>query len=235
MPIGAPKSLRTSRRVFTEPSPPKQRQYEAFRAFFVEERPSSEVARAFGYTPASFQVMCHHFRRDPQPEFFVSPKSGPRTQPKKSAARNTIVELRKRNHSVYEISETLKARDIGLSPTAVREVLKAEGFAPLPRRLDDERPGRPQPTVGDTADVRQLSLAPRQFETVCGGLFLFVPGLVALNLEALAKRAALPGSKMIPAAHALRSMLALKLWSIEHRSHVMPNVGDEGLGLLAGL
>ena len=218
-----------------EPSSPKQRQYEAFRAFFVEERPSSEVARAFGYTPASFQVMCHHFRRDPQPEFFVSSRSGPRTQPKKSAARNTIVELRKRNHSVYEISEALKARDIGLSPTAVREVLKAEGFAPLPRRLDDERPDRPRPTVEDVADVRQLSLAPRRFETVCGGLFLFVPGLVALNLEALAKRAGLPGSRMIPAAHALRSMLALKLWSIEHRSHVMPNVADEGLGLLAGL
>lgn len=235
MPIGAPKSIRTCQRFFTEPSSPKQRQYEAFRAFFVEERSSSEVARAFGYTPASFQVMCHHFRRDPQPEFFVSPKSGPRTQPKKSAARNTIVELRKRNHSVYEISETLKARDIGLSPTAVREVLKAEGFAPLPRRLDDERPDRPQPIVEDVADVRQLSLAPRRFETVCGGLFLFVPGLVALNLEALAKRAGLPGSKMIPAAHALRSMLALKLWSIEHRSHVMPNVADEGLGLLAGL
>jgi len=30
-------------------------------------------------------------------------------------------------------------------------------------------------------------------------------------------------------------MLALKLWSIEHRSHVMPKVADEGLGLLAGL
>jgi len=235
MPIGAPKSISDCRSFFIEPSSPKQRQYEAFRAFFVEERASSEVARAFGYTPASFQVMCHHFRRDPQPEFFVSPKSGPRTQPKKSAARNAIIDLRKRNHSVYEISEALKARDIGLSPTAVREVLKAEGFAPLPRRLDDERPDRPRPTVEDVADVRQLSLAPRRFETVCGGLFLFVPGLVALNLEALAKRAGLPGSRMIPAAHALRSMLALKLWSIEHRSHVMPNVADEGLGLLAGL
>jgi hypothetical protein len=58
---------------------------------------------------------------------------------------------------------------------------------------------------------------------------------VALNLEQIAKAAGLPGSKMIPASHALRSMLALKLWSIEHRSHVMPTVADEGLGLLAGL
>jgi len=235
MPIGAPKTISRCRSFFTEPASVKQRQYEAFRAFYVEERPSSEVARAFGYTPGSFQVMCHGFRRDRHPEFFVSPKSGPRVQPKKSAARDAIVEMRKRNHSVYEISDALKARKIGLSPTAVREVLKAEGFAPLPRRLDSERPERNGPTIEPAADARKLSLDPRTFETACGGLFLFIPGLVNLDLEHLVKAAGLPGSKMIPASHALRSMLALKLWSIEHRSHVMPNVADEGLGLLAGL
>lgn len=235
MPIGAPKTLSECRRFFIEPGSAKQRQYEAFRAFFVEGRPSSEVARAFGYTPGSFQVMCHAFRRDQHPEFFVSPRPGPRSQPKKSVARDTIVEMRKRNHSVYEISEALKVRKLGLSPTAVREVLKAEGFGPLPRRLDEERPERSRPTIEAVADTRQLSLAPRSFDTVCGGLFLFVPGLVALDLERIAKAAGLPGSKMIPASHALRSMLALKLWSIEHRSHVMPTVADEGLGLLAGL
>ena len=235
MPIGAPKSISTCKRFFLEPSSPKQRQYEALRAYFTEELPSAQAAHAFGYTPGSFQVMCHQFRREPRPSFFVAPRPGPRSQPKKSAARDLIVELRKRNHSVYEISEVLKSRDLGLSPTAVREVLRAEGFAPLPRRLDEERPERPHPTIEATADVRQLSLAPRRFETACGGLFLFVPGLVALALDKLAKSATLPGSKMIPASHALRSMLALKLWSIEHRSHVMPHVADEGLSLLAGL
>jgi hypothetical protein len=40
---------------------------------------------------------------------------------------------------------------------------------------------------------------------------------------------------MIPAAHALRSCLALKLWSIERKSHVMSLVADEGLALFAGL
>ncbi len=237
MPIGTPKSISTCKRFFLEPSSPKQRQYEALRAYFAEELPSAQAARAFGYTPGSFQVMCHRFRREPTPSFFVSPQPGPRSQPKKSAARDLIVELRKRNHSVYEISEVLKSRDRGrgLSPTAVREVLKAEGFAPLPRRLDEERPDRPRPTIAAAADVRQLSLAPRRFETACGGLFLFVPGLVALALDTLAASAALPGSKRIPASHALRSMLVLKLWSIEHRSHVMPHVADEGLSLLAGL
>lgn len=235
MPIGSPKSISTCQRFFLEPSSPKQRQYEALRAYFADARPSAEAARAFGYTPGSFQVMCHRFRREPAPSFFVTPRPGPRSQPKKSAARDLIVELRKRNHSIYEISEVLKSRDLDLSPTAVREVLKAEGFAPLPRRLDEERPDRPRPTIEAVADVRALSLAPRHFETACGGLFLFVPGLVALDLDKLAKSATLPSSKMIPASNALRSMLALKLWSIEHRSHVMPHVADEGLSLLAGL
>jgi hypothetical protein len=235
MGIGAPNSISKCKRFFLEPGSAKQRQYEALRAYFVDERPSAEAARAFGYTPGSFQVMCHHFRREESPSFFVSPQPGPRCQPKKSAARDLVVEMRKRNHSVYEISEVLKSRNLGLSPTAVREVLKVEGFAALPRRLDEERPDRPRPTVEPVADVRQLSLTPRRFETACGGLFLFIPGMVALSLQGLAEAARLPGSKMIPADHALRSMLALKLWSIEHRSHAMPHVADEGLSLLAGL
>src|SRR3989475_1341081 len=189
--------------------------YEALRAYFVEARPSGEVARAFGYTPASFQVLCHHFRRDDDPVFFTSTRPGPRSQPKKSAARELIIELRKQNHSVYEISEALKERDCPLSPTAVREVLREEGFAALPRRLDSERPDRPRPTVEAIADVRSLSLAPRTFTTRCGGLFLFVSDLGRLEMGQIALGTPIPGSKMIPAEHALRSCLALKLWSIE--------------------
>src|SRR3989304_1825322 len=130
MPIGAPKSLSTCKRFFLEPRSPKQRQYEALRAYFAEELSSAKVARAFGYTPGSFQVMCHRFRREPTPSFFVTPQPGPRSQPKKSAARDLVVELRKRNHSVYEISEDLKSRGLGLRPTAVRAGVRAEGLPP---------------------------------------------------------------------------------------------------------
>ena len=40
---------------------------------------------------------------------------------------------------------------------------------------------------------------------------------------------------MIPPAHALRACLALKLWSIERKSHVMALAADEGLALFSGL
>jgi hypothetical protein len=209
--------------------------YEALRRYFVEDRPSQEVARTFGYSPGSFRVLCHAFRRDPHPVFFASPPRGPRTHPKKTAARDLIVTLRKQNHSVYEISEALKEQDVPLSPTAVREVLKAEGFARLPRRLDEERPARPRPTREAVADVRAFSLAPRTFPTRCGGLFLFVADLIRLQLDRLATTTGLPGSALIPAPHAWRASLALKLWSIERKSHVMALAADEGLALFSGL
>lgn len=210
--------------------------YEALRAYFLEGHPSAEVARTFGYSAGAFRVLCHQFRRDPDPQFFVSAARGPRTQPKKSKAREVVLALRKQNHSVYEISEALKAQGLALSPTAVREVLRAEGFAPLPRRLDEERPAGVGPTVEPVADVRAFALASgTQFVTRCGGLFLFLAELVRLELEGLAAAAKLPGSAMIPGAHALRAALALKLWSIERKSHVMALVADPGLALFCGL
>lgn len=235
MTISAPKDLSECRKFFIEPRDPKQRIYEALRAYFVDGRPPKQVARDFGYTVGSFHVLCHHFRREPDPVFFVVPHHGPQSQPKKSAARQAIIKLRKQNHSVYEISEILKEQECPLSPTAIREVLKEEGFAPLPRRLDEERPDYPRPSIEAVADVREFSLQERSFTTRCGGLFLFVPDLVRLNTAKLAAAANLPGSQMIPAEHALRSALALKLWSIERKSHVMSLAADEGLALFTGL
>ena len=210
--------------------------YEALRAYFVEGRPSHIAAREFGYSPGSFRVLCHQFRRDADPQFFASPSPGPREQPKKSKARDLAVALRKQNHSVYEIAEALAEQKMPLSPTAVRELLWAEGFAPLPRRLDEERSTRPGPTVEPVADVREFSLVPgAQFATRCGGLFLFLPELVRLQVHTLGSAARLPGSAMIPSAQALLAALALKLWSIERKSHVMALVADPGLALFCGL
>jgi hypothetical protein len=235
VPISAPFDLTKARRFFEEPATARQRQYEALRAFFVERLPSAVAARRFGYSPGAFRVLCHAFRRGALPEFFAAVPPGPRQQPRKNRAHEQIVALRKRNYSAYEISRALKEQGTPLSVTAVREVLAAEGFAPLPRRLDEERPDRVGPNVQAVADVRDFALAPREFTTRVGGLFLFVPDLVRLNSDAMALGAKLPGSTMIPPGHALRASLALKLWSIERKSHIMALVADEGLALFCGL
>ncbi len=236
MPISAPYSLTKCRRFFAEPATARQRQYEALRAFYLERLPSAEVARRFGYSPGAFRVLCHAFRHADLPGFFAAAHPGPREQPKKSRAHERIVALRKRNYSVYEISQALKEQGTPLSATAVREVLAEEGFAPLPRRLDEERPARVGPNAEAVANVQDFILTEREFTTRMGGLFLFVPDLVRLDGDdALAHGAKLPGSRMIPAAHALRAALALKLWSVERKSHIMALVADEGLALFCGL
>jgi hypothetical protein len=222
---------------FLAPENPLHRQYEAFRAYFVEGNPSHEVARRFGYSPGSFRVLCHEFRHDPdkQRRFFQTVQHGPRYAPARDRVRELVVAMRKRNLSVYDIQRELAQAGHTISINALAVLLREEGFARLPRRLDDERPAATRPVTEATADVRALSLEPRSFRTRLGGLFFFVPLLKDIRLTDVLRQADLPGSQMIPAEQALRSLLALKLVGTERKSHVMDLVCDQGIALFAGL
>ena len=233
--MSTPDAITSEARFFLEPGHPRQRQYEALRAYFVEGLPSLEAARRFGYTAGSFRVLCHKFRQGALGAFFRDLPRGPQVQAKKDPARPLIVALRKQNLSIYDIQDTLAPQGHALSLTAIHEVLRAEGFARLPRRRDEERPARPRPDRAAVADVRQFGLAPRRFATALCGLFVFVPWLVRLDLDGLVAAAGFPGTRMIPAAHAVRAALALKLTSTERKSHGMDWVFDEGLALWTGL
>jgi hypothetical protein len=225
----------TLARRFLEPSNATHRQYEALRAFFVDGVPSAEAATRFGYTPGSFRVLVHQFRHQPRRDFFLSTPHEGRPLGKQKRLRDQVVALRKQNLSVHDISRALERDGTPLSPAAVAAILKEEGFAKLPRRRDDERPDEPRPVVAEVADVRQLDLTPRRFRTQFGGLFLFLPWLTATRLDQLLARHGFPGSKMVPASCAVRSLLALKLFGNARHSHVMSAVLDDGLALFAGL
>lgn len=219
--------------VFLAPQNVSHRQYEALRAYFVERLPGLEVARRFGYTRGSLHQLIHQFRRQPGRAFFIEP-----TRPVAKThdlVRQRIVQLRKQNQSIYDISEALKKEDIRRTPVAVAAVLRQEGFTKLPRRGDDERPPGTKPTAADRADARALSLEPRSVRTKFGGLFLFLPALAEMGFDRVLGRCDLPGTQTIPATHALRSLLALKLFGTQRHLHVMSAVLDEGLALFAGL
>ena len=225
----------TLARRFLEPSNSTQRQYEALRAFFVDGLPSAEAATRFGYTPGSFRVLVHQFRNRPDREFFVPTTHQGRPPGKQKRLRQQVVALRKQNLSVHDISRALARDGEALSPAAVAAILKEEGFAKLPRRRDEERPDRPGPVTADVADVRQLDLATRHVHTKFGGLFLFLPDLIASELDAVLARSGFPGSALVPAGCAMRSLLALKLFGNARHRHVMGYVLDEGRALFAGL
>src|SRR3954469_24329457 len=133
-------------RFFLAPETSQQRQYEALRAYFVEKLPSHEVAHRFGYTPGAFRVLCHQFRHDPAKRagFFPPSTPGPHSAPNRDRVRNLAVAMRKRNLSVYDIRRELADAGHTISINALSVLLREEGFARLPRRLDEERPQAPR-------------------------------------------------------------------------------------------
>ncbi len=222
---------------FAAPDATRQRQYEALRAYFLDNRPAADVAARFGYSTPALRSLCHQFRHDPalRAGFFQTPRPGPRHASARDRVRALVVAMRKRNLSVYDIQRELAAAGHDLSINSLSILLREEGFARLPRRRDDERPPTVLPEAAAVADVRTLSLAPRAFPTRLGGLFFFVPLLAPVHLDDVVRQAQLPGSQMIPAEQALRTLLALKLIGKERKSHVMDLVDDQGIALFAGL
>ena len=105
----------------------------------------------------SFATARHATSSRPQPK-------APRPHPSLTPCVQ-IIALRKQNLSIYDISRALAKEEHPLSPVAISLLLKAEGFARLPRRGDDERPATAHPIVADVADVRQLDLTPRHIKT----------------------------------------------------------------------
>lgn len=235
MPERKAKYLTKYARFFLTPRNSTHRQYEALKDYFVDGLPSAEAAKRWGYTPGSFRVLCHEFRQNPNREFFLPPAKGPQSSPKTDPIRGQIVALRKQNLSIYDIATVLAESGHTVSPVQISTILKEEGFARLPRRGDDERPPRVRSEVAAVADARKIDLAPRRIRTKFGGLFLFLPYLSAIPFDEILSGAGFPGTKMVSAGHAMRSLLAMKLVGSARHSHVMSDVFDEGLALFVGL
>jgi hypothetical protein len=77
------------------------------------------------------------------------------------------------------------------------------------------------------ADVQQLDLQPRTIHTRFGGLFLFLPLLATLPFDRLIRQAGFPGSAMIPAPHAMRSLLALMALAKKSATMILTSPADK--------
>ena len=220
---------------FCRPLIPAQRQYEALRAYLFEGLSATEAAEKFGYTPATLYSLCRDLRRG-RLTFFLSQKPGPKGAPKRDAARERVLQLRRQNYSVYDIQKVLASEGLPLSHTVIPQILREEGFARLPRRRNGHHPLVIQPESSVTADVRALEWkALGSFETQAGGLFVFVPTLVAWAFDTWIQRARLPGSQLSPALNSMLAMVALKLTGREGLSHVMDMGNDAGFSLFAAI
>ena len=223
---------------FTEPALATQRRYEALRAWWVEELSAAEIAGRFGYTKASVQTLISQYRQADLSELFSSSRPGPKRQPKKDAARERVIRLRRERHGIEEIVAELERAGTPLSRTAVWEILKEAGLSRMPKpAAKPGGEGQPERLSAPKVRVLEDSEWPERgrLETQHAGLFLLIPDLIALDLPGLVKEAGWPSTTQLEALHSVLSLMTLKLCGRRRRSHVQNVVHDPALGLFCGL
>jgi len=91
---------------FARPTGPNHRRYEALRGYLLEGLSYAEAADRAGYSVATLRSLVRDFRAG-KTGFFLHPRPGPTRAPAKNAAREKIIELRRKAHALLEeISES---------------------------------------------------------------------------------------------------------------------------------
>src|SRR5487761_1223268 len=216
-----------------------QRCYEARRAYRYEGAPLRQAADATGYTRAAVASLVRDLRAGKLTIFAPPGVPGPKSAPKKDAARGRVIGLRRAGLSVYEISTRLTSDGTPLGRTAVSDILREEGFGRLVRGPAPQASTSPATSGRDTrlpaAAVTDFAALPARSHTTMAGLLLAIPDLVALDPPALVSAAGYPGTRVIPAVSWLLSLLALKLTATRRVSHVDDLLADPAAALFAGL
>ena len=218
------------------------RRYEALRAYFLDGATYAQAGQRFGYTRWAMINLVREYRAGKLTLFAPPRKPGPPpgSAPAKDRARGRVIELRRDGLSTYEISARLAIEGTPLNRTSVGEILAEEGFGRLLRHPEPTASTSPATHGRDTRLPRTARLDfaswPATIETGKAGLLLLIPDLVELGLPDLVKRAGYPGTRVVPAASWLLSLLALKLTRTRRVSHVDDLLlADPAASLFAGL
>lgn len=221
---------------FLTPATPKQRQYEALRAYVLDERPAPEVAEQFGYTEKSLYALAHDLRKG-KLEFFPQSATGPKDRRVTPHVRDKICAWRKNELSVDDIVKLLQQEGIEISSSTVERVLKDFGFGKLARRTASQR-GRTKSNALVAQPAHNLdftTLEPFNEECQVAGLFAFLPYIIESGILDVVEALPLPESEVIGKTQAFLSFLALKLMGGERLCHVRHYDHDVGFGIFTGL
>ena len=222
---------------FLNPKTPRQRQYEALRAYVLEQASARESAARFGFTEKSLYGLAHDLRTG-KLDLFPKPVIGPKDRRATPYIRDAICAMRKNDLSVADIAERLADENAArLSHSTVERILKDAGFGKLARRAAAKRGMSKKNTIlaHPSQNLNFDDLEPFNVECQIAGLFAFLPYLIESGMMAAIDSLALPGSNCIGKSQAFLSFLALKLTGAERLCHVRQYDQDVGLGVFAGL
>src|SRR4030042_2271149 len=101
-------------RYFSHPVSKRQRQYEAVRAFAIDNMDASEIARKYGYAVATVFTLIRNARRGTI-ELFPEINKGPKQRRTPKEIRDSILSLRSQNLSIADIQQSLEDNNISVS------------------------------------------------------------------------------------------------------------------------
>jgi len=224
---------------FLKPTVPTQRQYEALRAFYAEGLSALDAASKYGLSPSYFGKLRYEFScalKNGVNPFFQHKKTGPKEPFTDQAVIEVIVALRKQNYSIVDIKAALVAQGKSLSLEAIDNILKSEGFAPLPKRTRSERLSIKLPAKIEAPPSVPLELVDEEFSTEKGAApLIFLPLIEKLNIIPAIKNSGYPATSVLSDVSSILSFVALKILGNERLSHDATWNLDRGLGFFAGL
>ena len=224
---------------FLTPKSIAQKQYEALRAYYVENKSAKEVAKEFGYKHRGFTSIVLDFNKklkvsNGRDIFFTETTKGRKPTNEVDSARNVIVRLRKQYLSVAEIKVSLDALKLLVSEKTIYNVLKSEGFARLPRRQKSVRQ-QSQPSKIKAIKTELCDFKNESFKTSSGGALCLLPILKKYGIDKVIENSSYPETKSINKLSSILSFLALKVNNIRRYSADDLWCMDRGEGMFAGL
>jgi transposase len=224
---------------FSSPGTIAQKQYEALRMYFLEGEKASEVAQRFGYTYRGFTTIISDFRRrlknDPEedPFFYQKPRGRKKSQ-QSTMARDLILELRKKYYSVEDIKIILDSKNYDISEKTIYNILHADGFSRLPRRLKVQRQKLERVQI-PAEKSGPIDFAPEEFKSAGGGILCLLPYIRHYGIGRLIEQSGYPQTKTIDRTAAILCFVALKASNVRRYTADDLWCMDRGTGLFSGL
>jgi len=224
---------------FLNPSTAVQKQYEALRTFYTEKLSACQVAEKFKFSESYFKKLRYEFNQALKREeniFFLKIKPGPKKRFTESKVIEEIIDLRKQNHSINDIKAILESKDKKISLETIDQILKSQGFAPLPKRTHQERTAIRIPAKIKSPESVPLEVQNEEFSTeMNAAILIFLPLIEELGIVKAIEKSGFPETSTISSISSVLSFIALKIIGNERLSHDTNWNMDRVLGFGANL
>jgi|TARA_B100002003_G_scaffold212984_1_gene210421 hypothetical protein len=225
---------------FSKPSTATHRQYEALRAFFLDQQPAAQAAELFGYSRYAFYSLVRDFKktlaRGSENPFFPVVKTGRKPKDSSGALTSLIVSLRKKYLSVPDIAAAVAAKGYTISEKYVYNVIAREGFDRLPRRTVQVRQQSHSSIKLEAPKAFVLTYAQEHFGSQSAlAVLCLLPYAQHYGILDLIGASSYPESQSLDRMSSVLSFVALKLSHVRRYTADDAWCMDRGLGLFAGL